>query len=56
VREDFGKKVGVVLTSFSGAREEGPYQSAPNASTKIKRETLKNGSLLKNPFHVFMHV
>jgi hypothetical protein len=55
VREDFGKKVGVVLTSFFGAREEGPYQSPPNASTKIKRETLKNGSLLKISFHVFMH-
>jgi hypothetical protein len=32
-------------TSLIGAREVGTYQRAPSASTKINRETHKNGSL-----------
>ena len=41
------------FASFTGAREEGPYQSAPSASTKIKPESPKNGSALKFLISIF---
>jgi hypothetical protein len=36
----------VAVPLLTGAREEGPYQSDPTSSTKIKRETPESGSRL----------